>query len=348
MKNVTRISEKPLIHVVVPVYNVEAYLPACLDSIRGQSYEALDILLIDDGSTDGSGAVCGRYAAEDARFRVFHTENRGLSAARNEGIRQALARPGDYLMFIDSDDWLEPDMAEKLLNAALEAGADVAACGVFLEYRDKTIPSPLPAGCWAREEAIKKIFLRELDNRVVNKLWRRSIFETLRFPSGKVYEDAATAHKAILKADTLVSVPDVLYHYRQREGSIIHQHSLKNLFDRWDAYRERCREVSSGELFAPDEAVESAVLEQCGLTLLQVWMWANDVPKAERNTYRDRFAEMAAFARAHIPRFGKKGWRWELRLGSFLIRSDSAPAFALAHGIKRLLQAFQPKNLYAE
>ena len=119
-----------MISVIVPVYNVKPYLRKCLDSIINQSYRDLEILIIDDGSTDGSGDICDEYRKDD-RIKVFHTENRGLSAARNLGLDSA---SGDWIGFVDSDDWIEPDMYEVLIRKGEETGADVVECGSLFEY----------------------------------------------------------------------------------------------------------------------------------------------------------------------------------------------------------------------
>ena len=120
-----------MISVIVPVYDVALYLRQCVYSIMNQSYADLEILLIDDGSPDQCGEICDEYVKQDNRVRVFHTDNRGLSAARNLGIRES---NGNYIAFIDSDDWIEPDMYECLLRRAEETGADVVECGVYREY----------------------------------------------------------------------------------------------------------------------------------------------------------------------------------------------------------------------
>ena len=124
-----------MISVIIPVYNVEPYLRKCLDSVVNQTYRNLEILVIDDGSTDGSGAICDEYAS-DRRMRIFHTENRGLSCARNLGLDEA---KGEWIGFVDSDDWIEPDMYEALLKKAEETGADIVECGVFREYPGRTV-----------------------------------------------------------------------------------------------------------------------------------------------------------------------------------------------------------------
>ena len=125
-----------MISIIVPVYNVESYLRKCLDSILAQTYRDLEILVVDDGSTDGSGAICDEYAGKDDRIKVFHTENKGLSCARNLGLDSA---NGDWIGFVDSDDWIELDMYEVLLRKAEKTGADVVECGVYEEHSDETI-----------------------------------------------------------------------------------------------------------------------------------------------------------------------------------------------------------------
>lgn len=126
-----------MISIIVPVYNVEKYVRKCLDSVVNQAYKDLEILIVDDGSTDGSGKICDEYKKDD-RVKVFHTENRGLSAARNYGIDRA---HGEWIGFVDSDDWIEPDMYEVLLKSALETDADIVECGVYTEYSNKAIGS---------------------------------------------------------------------------------------------------------------------------------------------------------------------------------------------------------------
>ena len=128
--------DSTMISVIVPVYNVEPYLRKCLDSIVNQTYRDFEILIIDDGSTDGSGRICDEYAEKDSRIKVFHTENRGLSCARNLGLAEA---KGEWIGFVDSDDWIEPDMYEVLIRRAEETGADVVECSHYKELDGKTI-----------------------------------------------------------------------------------------------------------------------------------------------------------------------------------------------------------------
>ena len=127
------LNETPLISVIIPVYNVEPYFRQCLNSVVGQTYEKLEILIIDDGSTDECGKICDEYAERDGRIKVFHTENRGLSAARNLGIDEA---GGEYINFIDSDDWFELNAIETAVNAAIDSKADIVCFRYVKEYKN--------------------------------------------------------------------------------------------------------------------------------------------------------------------------------------------------------------------
>ena len=170
-----------MISVIVPVYNVEPYLRKCLDSIVNQTYRDLEILVIDDGSTDWCGKICDEYAGKDGRIRVFHTENRGLSCARNLGLDNAR---GEWIGFVDSDDWIETDMYEVLLKRAEETEADIVECGVLEEHPNRTGKRQeyLVTGT----EAVIMLIHRELSNAVWNKLWKKSCFDKIRFPEGRI------------------------------------------------------------------------------------------------------------------------------------------------------------------
>ena len=181
---------KPVISVIVPVYNVEKYLEKCVQSVLAQTFKEIEILLIDDGSKDASGRLCDQYALKDGRIRVIHKENGGLSDARNRGIMEAR---GDYLSFIDGDDYIEPDMLGSLYDNLIRENADVAMCGIFSEYADR-IQRTYPNDEYIVLDGIQAAGLVLEGNKVsvnaVNKLYKREIFESLRFPVGKLSEDA--------------------------------------------------------------------------------------------------------------------------------------------------------------
>lgn len=210
-----------MISVIIPVYNVASFLGRCVDSVRGQAY-VTEILLIDDGSTDGSGALCDKYAAEDPRILVIHKKNGGLSSARNAGLDLA---KGDYISFVDSDDFLEPEAYEKMLSCARRHQAELVCAGRFdldgaTEKKEKGL-------CPEKEEALSgpdfvgRMFTwKNVDSAAWDKLYARSLFDGLRYPEGKICEDVPVTYRAALKANKVALLPEPIYNYYHRPGSI--------------------------------------------------------------------------------------------------------------------------------
>ena len=234
---------QPWISIIVPVYNVEKYLDRCVSSLCGQTLRQIEILLVDDGSPDRCPEMCDRYAAGDARIRVIHKKNGGLSDARNAGIDQAR---GEYLGFIDSDDWIEPDMFEQLLYAARLCDARIAECSFDNIYKDRIVPESKADGGWTigdRDYALdSQMSWGKFKCVAWNKLYHKSIFaDGKRYPLGKYHEDEFFTHLAFYDAQRLVYVDRTLYHYdRTREDSITGERfSVKGL-DVVEAMRQRC------------------------------------------------------------------------------------------------------------
>jgi len=205
-----------VITVIVPVYNTAAYLPACLESIRAQTHANLEILLIDDGSTDGSGEICNAFARRDCRFRVIHQENRGLSAARNAGLDAA---QGQYISFVDSDDEIVPEMLEILLRELEKAGADMALCNL------RRLPggdTPMAPGVLNTAEFLERLLGEEAWYYVTvpNKLYTRALWRDLRFPEGYIHEDEAVIYELAARCRRIAIAAPALYFYRVRPGSI--------------------------------------------------------------------------------------------------------------------------------
>ena len=227
------------VSIIIPVYNVEKYLPQCLDSVLSQTFKDLEVLVVDDGSTDKSGRICDEYAAADSRIRVFHTENRGLSAARNYGLDRC---NGEYVAFLDSDDWLEEKAIRLLVEAILSESADIAVCGHYVEWIDHSevgmasMSSRVPQG-----DQIIRDYLHgnDIGVQVWNKLYRVRLFEHIRFPVERLHEDIVTTYRLLDAARRLVRVPEPLIHYRMRKSSIGKTHRLKNLTDCWTSCYER-------------------------------------------------------------------------------------------------------------
>lgn len=316
-----------MISVLVPVYNVEPYLSKCLDSILAQTYRDLEIILVDDGSTDQSGQICDRYAEKDPRIRAFHTENRGLAAARNLGLRKAL---GTYIGFVDSDDWIEPDMYECLRKTAKETNADAVECGYIIEFAKtrKRYPSVNRTVCGM--DAVDALIQGEIREQVWNKLWKRHLFENASFPEGRNFEDIATVYKLIRNA-RVTGIDRFLYHYVQRKTAISHSRDIGNLADYWSAHRERHETLRDQ---VGEESAEK-LLQKCAIAIIRTWAWYLKSEKAP-----SRITEMQTFVREHYSRFGSKEWPLQLRAGIFLARFNNRFSFAVAYllnQMKRLL-----------
>ena len=200
--------KEPLVSVIVPVYNVEKYLKRCVDSIIGQSYKNLEIILVDDGSTDESGKICDRYAEKDGRINVMRQKNAGLSVARNKGILRA---KGDYVMLVDSDDWVSKKCISFLVRCAMENKSDIITCGEFLAFGDgKLSPKVDRENCQQVETAIEglrdMLYQRKLNNSAWGKLYRKELFKGVQYPVNKWYEDIGTTYKLFLKCQTPVVI----------------------------------------------------------------------------------------------------------------------------------------------
>lgn len=217
-----------LVNVVIPVYNVRDYLAKCVNSVLMQTHENIRVWLVDDGSTDGSSILCDEYAGKDARVRVIHKVNGGLSSARNEGLDQIFSikveERGSFVSFVDSDDWVEPDFISFLLNLLTATDADISQCGHFIsfsEFSESEKCADHSLSVLNREQVMESLCRNgRWDVTAWNKMYRLSLFEDLRYPVGKSYEDTATAHLIAEKANkfTVSMVP--LYHYVQRYTSI--------------------------------------------------------------------------------------------------------------------------------
>ena len=203
-----------LISVVVPVYNAGPYLRQCLDSIAAQTYSHMEVILVDDASTDGSGQICKEYAERDERFQyVRFPANRGPSAARNEGVGRAA---GAFLSFVDADDYVEPDLLEKLYRSLTESGADISTCGA-----DGIRLESGPARTYSRAEAVCCLAKGAPFNHVPwGKLYCAELARACPFDENVFYsEDLLFLYEALKRSEKVSCIPDVLYHYVSREGS---------------------------------------------------------------------------------------------------------------------------------
>ena len=216
----------PLISIIVPVYNVEDYLKACLDSIINQTYKNLEIILIDDGSTDNSGKICDEYAGKDNRIKLIHKPNVGLSDARNAGLEIA---KGEYIGFVDSDDYIAEDMYEFLYNLVVDNDLDVAMCASCDVHEDGTVKTPKifkTIFINEKEKIIENLFVNQaggLAISVCNKLFKKKVIKNCKFTVGKTSEDVFFVLKWIENTDKFCRISDVKYYYVQHMHSITHQ-----------------------------------------------------------------------------------------------------------------------------
>lgn len=233
----------PAISVIVPVYGVEKFLPACLASLQAQTFRDYELILVDDGSPDGCGKLCDDWAAAHSGVTVIHQQNQGLSGARNTGIAAAKGR---YLAFVDSDDLVRPAFLQTLYDACEQNGADLALCGVE-DVAEDASPLPEPAlstpraGCFSGRSLLAQFYAPGAQSYTVawNKLYRRELWQTLRYPLGKLHEDDAVAHRLFFTAKTVCCVAQPLYCYRLRAGSICHTEVRAAHFDGVDALLDR-------------------------------------------------------------------------------------------------------------
>lgn len=213
--------------MIIPVYNVEAYLEACVDAVLAQTYENLEILLLDDGSTDNSGTICDAYAGKEKRVRTVHKENAGQADTRNMGIEMAA---GTYLLFVDSDDLVCADYVASLYRMAEQTGARMTVCGFQPFYEGKERFSleashiRTPVRVMTSKEALESLFYKkEITASPCYRLFHREIFDGLRFEKGRIFEDLGLMYLAVEAAGRVAYTPQVMYFYRQREGSTMHQ-----------------------------------------------------------------------------------------------------------------------------
>lgn len=272
-------SENPLITIVVPIYNVERFLRPCIESILGQTYKNLEIILVDDGSTDSCGKICDKYEKIDSRILVIHQENKGLSEARNAGIDAAT---GEYIAFIDSDDYVRGNYTETLLHALVENDAEIAVCSFqYVDEEGKYIRNS------SRLKEKKKTYtgeqflmadrqLQDVSIIAWNKLYKRSVFSKLRYRAGVLYEDAFIYPELFWNCRKVVVINESLYFYRERRGSIVHSPlTMKRAKMHYDFYKEwKCFFAEKKNRYLYDRAVQG-----CSRSISD--LYSSDVTKKE-------------------------------------------------------------------
>ena len=288
---------QPSISVIVPVYNVEAYLPKCVESILAQTYKNLEIILVEDGTKDASGSICDEYAKKDPRIKVIHKENGGLSSARNAGMDIA---KGDYFGFVDSDDWIEPEFYETLLSAALKYDADLVCGG---RYDVDGITGEKTVGlCHKKEECISamemlgRVFTWDgCDSAAWDKLYRRHLFDEVRYPLGMYSEDSAIFYKLMEQANRVALVPRPMYNYLHRENSITTAKLTEKTFHYpghtekiYPYIRERHPEIEQQARFLRVRGIAYAMMS-IDLAGEEAWETYADYYRRQREELRNHF-----------------------------------------------------------
>ena len=234
----------PFITIIVPVYNAKKYLRDCIESILSQTYHNLEIILIDDGSTDGSEKFVDDYAKSDKRIKVVHQKNMGLSGARNTGLKHTT---GKYVTFVDSDDRIEPSMIESLFNALTESHADVSICSfkeIYPNGKIKGFSHNYPKQVFTTEQALANM-LQENGFMISTtmKLFPTNYFKGIKFPVDKLHEDVGTTYKLIMEAKKIVFIPNEYYIYVHHNNSIINQTFNERKFDLIKLTDQMCDDI---------------------------------------------------------------------------------------------------------
>lgn len=291
--------DEPLISVIVPIYNVEKYLNRCIDSIIAQTYENIEIILVDDGSPDNCGAICDEYAAKDSRIKVIHKKNGGLSEARNAGIDIA---KGEFISFIDSDDFVSKYYIEILYRCLVENEADISSLTLDVSFEDGDDDSvrfmnsnnDFSYETVSSDDAIESMFYQTIPTGAPRRLYKRVIFNELRFPVGYLYEDAATTYKAFMLAEKIVLIDANAYAYRHRANSIIRmkydERKLiaidisKALYSDICKFRPKLKKAAASRAFALNYTVFLQVPKTDKSSMLKLW---TEIKKYRRTVLND-------------------------------------------------------------
>ena len=225
--------DNPLVSIIIPVYKVEKLFDRCVDSVVNQTYQNIEIILVDDGSPDNCPLLCDEWASRDSRIKVIHKVNEGVSSARNIGLDIC---NGEYICFVDSDDWIETNMVEVLLANCLKYQVKLTICGrydVFGEITTQFVAkNPCQNGVIDAKEAVRHMFLgKDFDSGPCGKLFHCSLWKNARFPFGKIFEDIAILYKVVLMSESVALVNESLYYYFRHSGSITTSPFSKALLD---------------------------------------------------------------------------------------------------------------------
>lgn len=292
----------PFLSVIVPVYNVEPYLTQCLDSILAQTFTDFEVILVDDGSTDGSGALCDSYAAKDTRFRCLHKENGGLVSARQAGFRQV---KGDYVTFVDSDDWTHPAMYQRMCAAAKDTGADAVCCNytAVTPKGDLHCDSAFQSGLYEKTKLETQVYPRMIYSgtyftygiapNLWNKIFRRELLERNLYHvplSVKVGEDALVSYICLLEASSIYFCGEYFYYYRSSSSSLTHNMDEKRLPENRTLFGTLLNTIDLSRYPYMERQLDIYFVYQCLLTFVPVFSHMT----GSRRDIRPRFLDECA------------------------------------------------------
>ena len=246
-----------LISIIVPVYNIKKYLRPCFKSLVGQTYQDVEIIFVDDGSTDGSNEICDELVHQDYRVKVFHKKNGGLSSARNFGIQHA---KGDYIIFVDGDDTIASTFVEQLASSIQSSQSNIAVCGFdSIPSGPKEIPRE---GIITGKQATIELLTQQRNYQIVswNKIYDKKLFDNIKFPVGKIHEDTLTTYKLLHAATKVSFISAPLYHYRQRANSIMDTVKLENRLEVKLSAALEAKQYLAGDKQLTDAAAISELL----------------------------------------------------------------------------------------
>lgn len=287
-----------VVSIIVPVYNTADYLEKCVESLRNQTLQDIEIILVDNLSTDGSGALCDAYLDRDPRIRVLHLDRSGLSVARNAGVRIASA---PYVGFIDSDDHVDPSMYAEMLTAMEQSGADMAYCNFCYEYEDgrtEQVYRDSGAVC-VRDSAdvTRDIIMERVTSSACTKLFRRSLFDTHAFPEDVFFEDHITVYKWVYECKKVVWIDKPFYYYLQRSTSICHTPTPLKYYHYFLADYSRVEFLREHPLFPESDVrtVNTRLARNC------FSHFRNAMKRARLSDFREECADMREKLRSFLP-----------------------------------------------
>lgn len=330
------IMTKPVISVIIPVYNVENYLERCLQSVLKQTYSNLEILLIDDGSTDHSGEICDLYLKKDKRIKVYHKKNGGLSSARNLGL---LLCKGDYVGFVDSDDWIDHEMYERLFKLIQKGDYDISVCGISRAVSEQECikqPTHITEKIISGQDFQKKILkvgTQESDQYAVNKLYKKSVANSIKYPEGLTDEDVEGTFLAMLSASSVIVTNWIGYFYYINPKSITRQKFSQKNFD-FFVICDHLIELSVASCSKEIQQYAKIFRKRADFSVLcRMALWADlsdtdllerkqDILKSLRKNYFDLFRSDLPFSRKIIMTAFCVNFKWVSIIMRYIYRNS--------------------------